>query len=187
MKHLKSTYQDIRETFSKIQAKHVAENFQSVTPNTASNKVYEDMKNLDFDVMGVKEQDSIIGYIRKNDLRDGVCSDHLKKFEISDLISDSTSIIDFISMLKDRKRFFVLEKNKVTGIITRGDLQKTPIRMHLFGYISLLEMQLQRVIKYKFPEERWFKYLKPKRIEKAKKLLALRKERNEDIGLLECL
>jgi len=145
------------------------------------------MNKLEFDVMGVHENSSIIGYVNSMDLETGVCIDHMKQFNVSELISESTPIIDCISLFKDNQRLFVLEKNQVTGIITRGDLQKTPIRMHLFGYISLVEMQLQRIIEKEYPHDLWKEYLKSNRIQKAEVLLAKRKIRNESLGLLDCL
>lgn len=187
MKQLKSTHQDLRLTFSNVQAKHICEIFQSVPEYISSVDLCQDMNELDFDVMGVHQNGSIIGYVNKIDLETGDCSDHMKQFKVSELISESTPIIDCISLFKNNQRLFVLERNQVTGIITRGDLQKTPIRMHLFGYISLVEMQLQRIIEKEYPSDLWKKYLRSNRIHKAETLLAQRRKRNESLGLLDCL
>jgi len=151
-----------------------------------SQEACQRMELLDFDVMGINEKGSIIGYVNKVDLKSGTCSDHIKQFKVTELISESTPIIDFISLFKERKRLFVLDKNQVKGIITRGDLQKTSLRMLLFGYISLLEMQMQRIIQNMYPNDTWKTCLKTNRIKKAEELLMKRKKRNEDIGLLDC-
>jgi len=187
MKQLKSNLTDLRKIFDNIRALHICEIFQSHPLDTDSKIVKEDMEKKDFDVMGLRENGIICGYINRCDLINGPCNKYKIEFKLTDLTSDSTPIIDCISLLKEKKRIFVLQKNRVYGIITRGDLQKAPVRMLLFGLITLLEMQMQRIINNEFPNNSWKKYLKKIRIDKAENILKLRKQRSEDIGLLDCL
>ena len=137
--------------------------------------------------MGIKEKGRIYGYIKQSDLRTGPCHHYQKLFHPSELISESTPLIDLLMILHDSPRIFVLECNRVTGIITRGDLQKAPVRIFLFGLITLLEMQLQRIIQNEYSDNSWTNLLKPQRLKKAKELLTQRQARNEDIGLVDCL
>lgn len=97
------------------------------------------------------------------------------------MIAESTPLLDVLPILRDNQRIFVLERNQVTGIVTRGDLQKAPIRMLLFGLISLFEMNLQKIIRIYYPYESWENLLSKKRIENVKDLLVERKKRNEAI------
>ena len=187
MKQLKSNLTDLRKIFENIRARHICEIFQSHPLDTDSKIVKEDIEKKDFDVMGLSKNGIICGYVNRCDLINGSCKDYKNEFNVSDLTSDSTPIIDCISLLKEKKRIFVLQKNMVNGIITRGDLQKAPVRMLLFGLITLLEMQMQRIINNEFPNDTWKKHLKQNRIDKAENILKLRKQRNEDIGLLDCL
>jgi hypothetical protein len=71
--------------------------------------------------------------------------------------------------------------------VTRGDLQKAPMRMWLFGLISLFEMQMLRLIREYYPDELWTKIISRKRLKEARKILKDRCKRNEKIDLADCL
>mgnify|MGYP005641987019 CR=1 FL=1 len=93
----------------------------------------------------------------------------------------------FSGYSRDSPRVFVLDRNRVSGIVTRGDLQKAPVRMLLFGLLTLLEMQLLRLIRIYYLQDSWQKLLKEDRLNSAKERLAERQARNEAIGLADCL
>jgi hypothetical protein len=76
---------------------------------------------------------------------------------------------------------------EVSGIITKGDLQKAPMRMWLFGVLSLLEMQFLRLIRAVYPQDGWKGLLSEDRLAKAEQLLQERQGRNEAIDLADCL
>jgi hypothetical protein len=71
----------------------------------------------------------------------------------------------------------------VSGIITKGDLQKAPLRMWLFGLLSLIEMQLLRLIRTTYPDDTWTQLLSYGRLGKAQQFLEDRQRRNEAIDL----
>jgi hypothetical protein len=75
----------------------------------------------------------------------------------------------------------------VSGIITKGDLQKAPLRMWLFGLLSLIEMQLLRLIRTTYPDDTWTQLLSYGRLGKAQQFLEDRQRRNEAIDLADCL
>lgn len=78
---------------------------------------------------------------------------------------------------------------QVGGIVTKGDLQKIPVRMWLFGLISLIEMQLLRIIRDYYPDDSWKQkpLISPDRLNKAEDQLKDRRRRNEAIDLADCL
>lgn len=57
----------------------------------------------------------------------------------------------------------------------------------VFGIVSLLEMQMLRIVREAYPCETWKELLKEKRIEAAVRILELRKKSNEEIDLADCL
>src|SRR5207249_2246468 len=67
------------------------------------------------------------------------------------------------------------------------DLQKAPVRLWLYGLISLIEMQMLRLIRNRFDDGLWFGRLPLLRIEAAKELFAERRRRNEEANLSDCL
>ena len=59
--------------------------------------------------------------------------------------------------------------------------------MWLFSLVSLVEMQLVRLIRHRYPDESWKELLGSRRIENAEKLYRDRQTRNEETHLLDCL
>ena len=89
--------------------------------------------------------------------------------------------------LANSPRLFVRVLGAVGGIITMSDLQKPPVRMWLFGMITLLEMRTSRLIELKCPGDSWKQYLSESRLQKAEALLEERKRRNQNLELIDCL
>ena len=77
--------------------------------------------------------------------------------------------------------------SSVRGIVTRSDLNKPPVRIYLFGLISLLEMHMQYWIIKTYGTESWELTLKEKRLTDAKKLQEDRHHRDDAIKLIDCL
>lgn len=143
------------------------------------------MTDMDYDVFGIEENGKVTGYVLREDLQKGTISDFYKPFRLEDLISDSTSIIELLEIMRERRFLFVLEKNKVSKIVTISDLQKQPIRMLAFSLISLLEMLLIELIREAFPDEGWKDKLSEDRLLKADDMLKKRLEKNEALTLLD--
>ena len=89
--------------------------------------------------------------------------------------------------LNDRPRLFVNVLGQVGGIVTKTDLQKPPVRMWLFGMITIIEMGLTRLIEDGLSRWAWRECLSEARLQKAEALLEERKRRNQDLDLLDCL
>ena len=187
MKHLKSTYAELRSFLENISVQHVLETLKCCSDTDSAVATRELMENWDFDVMGLKENGQVFGYVKREALTTGTCRDHKKMFHPSELISKSTPLATLFPLLHDSPRMFVLDGNRVVGIVTRGDLQKAPVRILLFGLVTLLEMHLLRLIRDNYPNESWRLLLKTNRIKKAKQLFAERRARNEAIDLTVCL
>ena len=141
----------------------------------------------DYDVIGVEENGMVIGYALRDDLGEGPCKEYFRNFSPSELVSDSTPLLQTLFIFKNTERLFIIEGNRITKVVTLADLQKPPIRMLLFGMISLLEMHLYRIINSYFHDDTWKKHLSVKRIHLAEELFLQRKARNEAIQLSDCL
>lgn len=170
-----------------IRAREIAEYLVSVDKDQSLTKVVEFMESKDYDVIGVREGGAVVGYILREDCQSGKISDHLIKFREEDMLPEGATLFDALNALKTRRWTFIQYLENPGGIITRGDLQKTPVRLWLFGVISLLEMQLLRLIRTHYPEDAWKTYLSEKRIEAAEKVFADRIKDNDGIDLAECL
>jgi hypothetical protein len=140
-----------------------------------------------YDMLPVRTDGIILGYVERADLRDGACRDSQRRLLPTDLVSDSTPVLELFPILAQRPRVFVLQGNRVTGIVSRSDLQKAPIRMLLFSLITLLEAHLQRLVAALYPDADWRRHLSRSRVRLAERLYAERRERDEEIELVDCL
>jgi hypothetical protein len=152
-------------------------------------KVHAELVRLDFDVAGLRASGDqpTLEFVRTLSLQNGNCEEAAEPIKAADIISESTPLIEVLIGLKDRPFFFILNGRQISGIITRADLQKPPVRILIFGIISLFETHLTFVVRKFFPGEEWRGALKPKRTKEAEAILQKRKERNEVIDLTDCL
>lgn len=84
-----------------------------------------------------------------------------------------------------KRRVFIGATSEITHIATRSDLDKIPVRLGMFGLISVLESVLREIIRRSIPE--WEESLSKERLEAAQKLYELKIARSEDIDLIQCL
>lgn len=101
-----------------------------------------------------------------------------------EVISESTPVIEVLETLIDQPWLFVKEKRKITSIVTRADLDSIPVRIWLYGMISLFEIQIRENITNNNID--WEKNLTEARLNAANKLFEDKKSRNEDVNLLSC-
>lgn len=101
--------------------------------------------------------------------------------------SEIAPLAQVVQGLSRSPQLFVRALGAVGGIVTMGDLQKAPVRMWLFGLITIVEMRMTGLIQALCPEEAWRSYLSESRLAKAQELLAERQRRNQSLGLLDCL
>jgi hypothetical protein len=145
------------------------------------------METQDYDVVGIRQKGLMVGYVVKEEISDSAVVANVHDFDSAELIADTTTLVEVFKLLRARSRVYVIYLNEVSGIVTKGDLQKAPVRMWLFGLVSLLEMQLLRLIRGCHPNESWVRFLKEARLDEARKLFEERKAKNEEVDLADCL
>ncbi|WP_155759979.1 hypothetical protein [Vibrio natriegens] len=101
------------------------------------------------------------------DLKDGVIEQYRLDINIDLVISDSTPLASLLNVLQSNDFLFVNHGAKVIGIITKADLNKPPVRVYVFGMLSLFEMHLNSWIRHYYPESSWQPEIKEKRLNKA--------------------
>ncbi len=191
MKHLKSSLNDLRELFEhSITVRQISEPLASFDEDHPAAQVLKFMEKKDYDIVGVRKDGLVSGYVRKDlPLMEGdKVGGHLVTFEPHEMLSETTPLVNVFEVLGNSPRAFVLILGQVGGIVTKGDLQKVPVRMWLFGLISLIEMQLLRIIRDYYPDGSWkHKISENGRLKKAEDLFDKRRQRNEAIDLADCL
>jgi hypothetical protein len=188
MKHLKSSLRDLRQLFDRdVSARYLAEPLISFDGPRLASDVKPIMDDRDFDVVGVRRDGVIAGFVAREDLLVGTLEEHVRTFDAADVLDEATSLASVVRRLVESPRVWLTILGETSGIITKGDLQKAPVRMWLFGITSLLEMQLLRLIRTWYPDESWKNLLSAGRVQKAEEILQDRRRRNEAIDLADCL
>lgn len=191
MKQLKSRVQDLRRLFeSSITIEAIAEPLQSIPAELDAIDAMHWIATHDFDVAGVEHHGIVSGYVERSALAaatSGTCGDYQRVFHPSELVAVSMPLMKLLPLLQQTPRLFVLDGNQISGILTCGDLQKAPVRMLLFGLVTLLEMHLLRIVRLAYPDESWQTALKSDRLQTAQRLWKERQVRNEATELLDYL
>ncbi len=189
LKHLRSRARDLREIFDKsVLVRHIAVfELQTCSAHEDARAVRSRMDVLDMDAFPMTDDGRIIGYVLRDRLGTGPCSNFRLEVGTLDVIPESETMMTALEKLRDSPRVFVTYAGKIIGIVTRGDLQKAPVRMLLFGLVTLLEMQLLRLVKAYYPNDSWKTALSPTRLKAAERVQTERRSRNEALGLIDCL
>jgi hypothetical protein len=151
MKHLKSSLRDLRRLFDhELTVRHIAEPFVTFDGPRPAADIRAFMQARDFDVVGVRHDGRVIGFVQRQELEVGAIDDHLLRFDESGVLDESAPLLEVLERLVASPRVFVRVMGEIGAIVTKGDLQKTPVRLWLFGLLSMLEMQCLRLIRRTF-------------------------------------
>lgn len=141
-----------------------------------SAKVECDKNNYDVHLIQQTGSEDLHVYLRTNN--------SIRPIHDSEVISESTPILEVLEVLCEKEQLFVKVKRNITLLVTRSDLDTIPVRIWLYGMISLFEIELKEAISnLGIP---WQNILTSNRINKASELFELKKKNNEEIDLLGC-
>jgi len=156
MKHLKTSLRDLRQVFDRsVSVRYIAAPFVSFDVQRDASDILKFMESEDFDIVGVRQNGTVVGYVYRADLREGTLEHYVRPFDKQLLLDDWSPMLAVLELLAKFPHVFVVVIGEVSGIITKGDLQKAPVRMWLFGVLSLLEMQFLRLIRTAYPQDTW--------------------------------
>jgi CBS domain-containing protein len=170
-----------------FRATDVAEPLTSFDWDRPASEVLAFMEAHDFDRIGIRREGLVRAYVERSDLRAGRCGDLARPFGPDDLVSESASLQEVIQSLGTNGRCFVTLLDEVSAIVTLHDLEKPPVRMLLFGMVTLLEMVFTRAVDAAFPAEAWKVHVSAGRLAKAVHLQRERRRRGIEARLLDCL
>lgn len=183
-----SNVENLRRVFSEnFVARDIAEPLASFDASASAEEAARLMDARGYDVVGVRSAGLVAGYVERGELGAGRCGDAMRPIAGDACIGDGAPLSAVVLGLAGAPRLFVRALGAVGGIVTLSDLQKPPVRMWLFGMISLIEMRTTRLIELKCGVEGWQRHLSENRLQKARDLLEERRRRNQDPGLLDCL
>lgn len=136
----------------------------------------------------LSETGEIIGVVdRKVSEGSRRASESMKILDNSLLVSSGAGLVSALKKLDSMGVLLVLHETKITGILTKADAQKLPVRLYAFTIITHLESLMASIILEKSTgSEDWLNLLsKNRRVNVLKKQADLKKE-GMDPPLVEC-
>ena len=129
-----SNIENLRRVFTEgFTARDIAEPLISLDAGTPASEALQLMQARDFDVLGVRRNGLVAGFLERVKLGEGTCGQHLQTFDDAVVLSDAVSLADAVVVLVQTPRLFIKTLGAVGGIITMSDIQKPPVSMWLFG------------------------------------------------------
>jgi hypothetical protein len=183
-----TSYYNIEKTFlNGLLVRDIADPLPSFDAAGSARAALVAMQEQGLLVAGVRKAGWVTGFLLREELEDGSCDRFIHPFEEAVVLRESAPIVDLILALNQVSWVFVRIFGQVTGIVRREDLQDPPVRMWLFGMITVIEFRLLALIERRFGEESWMEHLSPARLDKARQLQHERQRMNQNPRLIDCL
>lgn len=130
MKFIKSSIQNLRNFFDRnVAVSFITEPIISFDADAKIQLVKAYVQKHAFDFVGVRKNGEIVGYAVAENFANGLLGDYLEEFCSEEIIDENAPIVEAIVKMLEHSRLFVRSFGHVNGIVTRGDLQKAPVRM----------------------------------------------------------
>ena len=168
-------------------AHHLAEPVRSFDASRPCKEVQAMMELHHLDIVCLREQGTIVGYARHDDLIGRTCRENMRSFRDGQVVSGDSPFSDVIHVLTLQEYGFISILGEIAGAFSREDINKPVARMWLFGIITFVEMNVNKVISHHFPGDSWQSALTEERIQQAKALQAERNRRGQHCSLLDCI
>lgn len=150
-------------------------------------RVRNKMVSANFDVLGLRDGDTVIGYVTKRDLSAGTCREFACTIADDERISGDVALIDVLERFVDRPYLFVEQSGVVTGILSRADLRNPPVRVMLYMLVEAVEEYTNALVRGFYPNDRFLDVLDGNGKDKARLNLTQRRRRSEDLDMTDCL
>ncbi|WP_425619048.1 hypothetical protein NA78x_002778 [Anatilimnocola sp. NA78] len=138
-------------------------------------------------VVGVRRHGLIAGWFSEEELATVNERRCCHPFAEATVVSENSPLSDVVCLLHAQPRLFVRAFGQISGVIPRAAIEKPPLRMWLFGLITISEQRVTGLIDEFFPSDSWQEQLSSGRLAKARELQALRRARGQRPTLLDCL
>jgi hypothetical protein len=155
--------------------------------NQAIKEVLDNPALIGFDYIPVLNRRRIVGLVeRRGGSDEGSVKEKMRALDDSLLVSADEPLTSFVPCLKTSPFRLVVRGTEISGIVTRSDLIKLPVRLVAFTQICHLEMEMTILIKARCQDDNvWVKRLKKKRRTRLNERLAAHKKRNLELRILE--
>lgn len=169
MKKLEYTLERLASTFTARDIIVYKEDLICASDETAARRLLK--RKPDYDVIPIKQNEKLSAYLE----RGAECP---KIIRLHDVVSDSTSILDLVDILKERKFCFVLSKGCIEGYMHFSDLNNHIVKLPFFVILETLERALAEKVGPLINESNLDVVLDPKQSNNIKdKMRKMRKSR----------
>ena len=125
----------------------------------------------DFDSIPIVVKGEISAYFHRN-------TNQRHPIQLEDIISDATSILDLVDILKEREFCFILADNRIVGYVHFSDLNNSTVKIPFFVILEALERKLVDEIGSKIKEDNLSLVMDEKRSDTVKnRMMRMQKKR----------
>jgi CBS domain len=127
-------------------------------------------------------------FVDRRDLvgQSGIVLEHTRPLDAPHLVTSSFSLADGVRMLHELPYYFVIERDRLAGIVTRADLQRQTVSMVLLAFILTSEVGMNALIEARLGPD-WTDHLGVKWEAEVDRLFQERLRSNAEISRLDCL
>ncbi len=182
----RSLYTRIKRLFSEgFTAIDIAEPLISADASISDEELRNFMERHGLAVVGLSEEGRVIGYARLS--REMGRLERCSPVPSAQILTAMASLADVIGVLALHDHCFLSAFGGIEGVVSRSDIQKPPVRMWLFGMVTIIEMYITRLIETTYPDGAWHSMVSDGRLKKARELAAERERRGQRVSLVDCL
>jgi len=184
---VKESENSLRLFLTGFSAASIAEPLLSLDETADSAAIDSAMQTGGVEIIGIRKAGVLNGWVLRDDLGPRWSAACVRAFDAQAVVADTVALHEVVQGLNRFPYLFVRSFGQVGGVIRRSDIQKPPMRMWLFGLVTISELRVTRMIDEVCPHDAWRQYLSAGRIDKAKSLRAERRRRGQEPSLLDCL
>jgi len=180
--------QRLTRTFGQsLSALDLAEPLFSLDENQPASAGYDLMRARNLSVLGVRRDGLVNGWVGIEDFCSGTIGECGRAFSKTSILRTTAGFEEILAHLPAAEHVFIEWLGEVGAVITRNELQKPPMRMWLFGAITLFDTNLTWAIQKIYPDGSWQRLVSKGRFEKASTLHAQRLRRGTQCDVVDCL
>jgi len=105
---------------------------QLLCANDLDSARHELKQHPEFDIIPIRHGERIVAFLERG-------SDATKPLQLSDVISEGTSILDLVDCLGDQRHFFILARKTVVGFVHFSDLNDPVVKLPFFVLLEAVE------------------------------------------------
>jgi len=165
----------------------IAEPLPSIEGVSPAADALELVEKTRLPILGILEEDRIAAFLRLEDISNGLCRDRARPLDELPVLEHEASLPETFEALAGSPYCLVRVDGDVRSIVGRLDIQKAPVRMWLFGMVTIVEMFMTRIILEAYPDNGWTGMLTKNRLKRAERFMKERTRTGGGVRLIDCL